>query len=70
MLKGIVRLGPLLCVLILPLLSGAGGKMAAEKHSTKSVTTDSGLKFLDLVVGQGRLAELGDTATVHYTGWL
>ncbi len=70
MLKGIVSLGPLLCVLILPVVSGAGQKMGTEKHSTKLVTTESGLKFMDLVVGNGRTAELGDTATVHYTGWL
>lgn len=34
------------------------------------VTTESGLQYVDLVVGTGRQAELGDTATVHYTGWL
>lgn len=35
-----------------------------------AVTTSSGLRYIDLVVGGGRKAELGDTATVHYTGWL
>jgi FKBP-type peptidyl-prolyl cis-trans isomerase len=35
-----------------------------------TVTTDSGLQFVDVVVGTGRQAEPGDTATVHYTGWL
>jgi FKBP-type peptidyl-prolyl cis-trans isomerase len=34
------------------------------------VTTQSGLQYVDLVVGTGRQAELGDTARVHYTGWL
>jgi FKBP-type peptidyl-prolyl cis-trans isomerase len=34
------------------------------------VTTESGLQYIDLTMGQGRQAELGDTATVHYTGWL
>lgn len=36
----------------------------------QTVTTESGLQYVDLVEGTGRQAELGDTATVHYTGWL
>lgn len=36
----------------------------------QTVTTESGLKYVDQVVGTGRQAELGDTASVHYTGWL
>jgi FKBP-type peptidyl-prolyl cis-trans isomerase len=34
------------------------------------MTTDSGLQFEDLVVGQGPNAQYGQTVTVHYTGWL
>jgi len=36
----------------------------------QTMTTESGLKYVDLVAGTGRQAELGDTASVHYTGWL
>ena len=32
--------------------------------------TDSGLKYEDLVEGDGAVAEAGQTVTVHYTGWL
>ena len=32
--------------------------------------TDSGLKYEDLVEGNGAVAEAGQTVTVHYTGWL
>jgi FKBP-type peptidyl-prolyl cis-trans isomerase FkpA len=32
--------------------------------------TDSGLKYEDLVEGEGAVAEAGQTVTVHYTGWL
>lgn len=32
--------------------------------------TDSGLKFEELVVGEGPLAEAGQQVSVHYTGWL
>jgi FKBP-type peptidyl-prolyl cis-trans isomerase len=36
----------------------------------KEITMPSGLKYLDLVVGDGPIAEDGMTASVHYTGWL
>lgn len=32
--------------------------------------TDSGLKYEDLVEGEGDLAEAGQNVSVHYTGWL
>jgi FKBP-type peptidyl-prolyl cis-trans isomerase FkpA len=34
------------------------------------VTTPSGLKYDDLVVGTGPEAKAGQSVTVHYTGWL
>ena len=46
--------------------------MAQSNNPTANpeVTTESGLKYVDLVVGTGREATAGDLATVHYTGWL
>ncbi|MBN3806595.1 FKBP-type peptidyl-prolyl cis-trans isomerase [Paraburkholderia sp. Ac-20336] len=35
-----------------------------------TVTTESGLKYEDLVEGAGAEAVAGKTVTVHYTGWL
>ena len=32
--------------------------------------TDSGLKYMDLVEGEGSTAQAGQTVSVHYTGWL
>lgn len=32
--------------------------------------TDSGLKYEDLMVGDGEEAVTGNTVQVHYTGWL
>lgn len=32
--------------------------------------TDSGLKYEDMVIGDGDQAEAGQTVSVHYTGWL
>ncbi|TLY33891.1 MAG: FKBP-type peptidyl-prolyl cis-trans isomerase [Nitrospirae bacterium] len=34
------------------------------------ITTRSGLKYKDLIVGTGPVAKAGQTVTVHYTGWL
>jgi FKBP-type peptidyl-prolyl cis-trans isomerase FkpA len=34
------------------------------------VTTDSGLKYEDLAVGEGAEAVAGKSVSVHYTGWL
>ncbi|MHB2150848.1 FKBP-type peptidyl-prolyl cis-trans isomerase [Calditrichota bacterium LG25] len=34
------------------------------------VTTNSGLKYLDLVKGDGPVPQPGQTVVVHYTGWL
>jgi FKBP-type peptidyl-prolyl cis-trans isomerase len=62
---------PLTVILLGVLLAHAGetGKEALRGTGSK-VTTSSGLIYLDLVVGEGRKAEIGDTASVHYTGWL
>lgn len=46
---------------------GGGGSMA---ESNQEVTTPSGLKYVDQVVGTGEIAVAGKTANVHYTGWL
>jgi peptidylprolyl isomerase len=48
--------------LLAPSLSGPGA--GAE------VTTPSGLKYTDLVVGTGPSPQVGQTAVVHYTGTL
>jgi FKBP-type peptidyl-prolyl cis-trans isomerase len=34
------------------------------------VTTASGLKYVDFVVGEGAAVGAGQTAVVHYSGWL
>lgn len=43
---------------------------AAVKETAKIVTTQSGLQYSDIVVGTGETAVAGQTASVHYTGWL
>jgi len=61
------------CVLIaLTLILGGEGIMAATENnsSNQEVTTSSGLKYVDQVLGTGDVAVAGKTTTVHYTGWL
>jgi peptidylprolyl isomerase len=41
-----------------------------EVQEAEYVTTDSGLKYADLEVGDGPTPQNGQTVSVHYTGWL
>ena len=52
--------------MVVGLLCGASFS-GAEKE--KPVETSSGLQYLDLVKGPGREAHVGETASVHNTGW-
>lgn len=36
----------------------------------EEVTTSSGLKYIDRIVGAGDAVQSGDSVEVHYTGWL
>ena len=56
-----------LALSVLIILSMKEGSMSS---AAEEVTTESGLKYTDLKVGTGREAQPGDTASVHYTGWL
>ena len=42
----------------------------AADASIEVMTTSSGLKYQDLVIGDGEVAKVGDDIIVHYTGWL
>ena len=56
----------LLSALIALIVTACGGGEAPEEI----VTTDSGLQYINLEVGEGDSPGLGDTVVVHYTGWL
>jgi peptidylprolyl isomerase len=49
---------------ILPLV------LPTEVSEADFTTTESGLKYYDIIVGEGATAETGSTVTVNYTGWL
>ncbi|MCX6826603.1 MAG: FKBP-type peptidyl-prolyl cis-trans isomerase [candidate division Zixibacteria bacterium] len=51
-------------------LKSAGVKGGTKKGSKKEITTKTGLKYIDIKVGQGASPKKGDTVQVHYTGWL
>lgn len=40
------------------------------KAQGDTVTTESGLKYIDIKVGDGAAPQTGDQVSVHYTGWL
>ncbi len=59
-----------LTLLALGALTQACAQAAGPTIGGQEQTTSSGLKYTDLVVGQGALPKKGQTITVDYTGWL
>jgi FKBP-type peptidyl-prolyl cis-trans isomerase len=54
-----------------PVLAQAPKEKAMEKPAEgKEVVTSSGLKYVDVKVGEGAEAKPGQVVDVHYTGWL
>ncbi|HEY7061988.1 MAG TPA: FKBP-type peptidyl-prolyl cis-trans isomerase [Chloroflexota bacterium] len=47
-----------------------GACLQSTKGGDAMQTTPSGLQYEDLVVGSGPTPQPGQTAVVHYTGWL
>jgi FKBP-type peptidyl-prolyl cis-trans isomerase len=45
------------------------GSDSSASEGTEIVTS-SGLQYIDQVVGTGEVAKIGQTVSVHYTGWL
>ena len=61
------------CLIIaVTLILGSGNAMAGNEKemNMQEVSTPSGLKYVDQVVGTGDVAVAGKTVSVHYTGLL
>ena len=69
MQKSLIALAGLMVALAWSTSSDAADK-PGDATPGKLNITDSGLEYIDQAVGTGREAGPGDTATVHYTGWL
>jgi FKBP-type peptidyl-prolyl cis-trans isomerase len=61
------------CAHLAALLTVASVLSAAEEppvRAEREVVTKSGLRYVDLKVGEGEEAKPGQVVEVHYTGWL
>ena len=54
----------------LAMLVGQTTAAGDKKKEDKVITTKSGLKYIDVTVGDGDEAKKGNKVSVHYTGWL
>lgn len=72
MVKEILHWGFAGVLMVLVAVAGGTGTGFAEESEPEpeQVKTESGLVYVDLVEGSGQQAKAGDTAVVHYTGWL
>ena len=57
-------------LVVIGLAAAAIGYLIANRSGEAEVTTPSGLKYTDEVVGTGATPQKGQTVTVHYTGTL
>jgi peptidylprolyl isomerase len=51
-------------------ITATGKAKVTKMEKQDTVTTASGLKYIDIKVGNGATPKAGQTVEVHYTGWL
>ncbi|RII29964.1 MAG: peptidylprolyl isomerase [Geobacter sp.] len=66
----ILMIGTLAMMLAVPALAAKHEPKGNTGNNGKTVTTASGLKYIDLVVGKGASPVKGKQVKVHYTGTL
>jgi peptidylprolyl isomerase len=57
-------------IILALLITGLAVGKADAGGAEKTITTPSGLRYVDLVAGRGDTPRAGQVVTVHYTGWL
>lgn len=67
---GVIVIGALLGLAVVAVVASACSQASPPADGGDEVTTSSGLKYTDLTVGGGAQPRAGQTAVVHYTGWL
>jgi peptidylprolyl isomerase len=55
-----------LFIILIAVISGCSKK----EDPSNEITTSSGLKYIDLVIGTGPSPQVGQDVTIHYTGTL
>lgn len=64
----------LLCLTIMCLFisscTSTSPKISEGASDVETITTESGLQYQDMLIGNGDEAKAGQTVVVHYTGWL
>ncbi|MBL7033908.1 MAG: FKBP-type peptidyl-prolyl cis-trans isomerase [Candidatus Delongbacteria bacterium] len=51
-------------------LTTPSGDIPALPEAADTITTASGLQYVDILVGEGSSPAAGNMVSVHYTGWL
>ena len=73
-MRAFPRASALAAVALVTALAGAGAAgtpaPATAETAGKTITTPSGLQITDSKIGTGATPQPGQTAVVHYTGWL
>jgi peptidylprolyl isomerase len=67
-MNGLMKL--VMCAVVLTVAAGPAFAAKDEAKAGKTVTTASGLKYIDVVVGKGASPAAGKQVKVHYTGTL
>lgn len=67
---GVIIAAAVILIAYFVLRGSLGGNADTTPTPEPTVVTSTGLIYQDLVVGDGQEARVGDTVSVHYTGWL
>lgn len=69
-MKKILSFSLLILIILVMNFSLSGCAQTASQDSEGYITTDSGLQYKEVAVGEGEMAKAGNTLSMHYTGRL